>query len=105
MSEETDLLVNTGCKTCDHILTEAAEDAVGCVNTLLRDREDARYYLTAEIDKGELLQLVGEWRYDRAQRAGSAGYDKAAEAYEECANELEELIGASTSADGAREEP
>jgi len=40
----------------------------------------------------ELGALVGGWEYDREQRAGSGGYEKAAEAYRECAQELRELM-------------
>jgi len=39
-----------------------------------------------------LRELVDQWRYEREQQAGSAGYVEVAKAYEECADELEELI-------------
>lgn len=85
MAEETDLLTNTGCKTCDHKFTEVAMSAVACDNTLLRDREDARYYLTGEVDKGELKRLVKEWRAENYATDEHEGLLRAAD-------ELESLL-------------
>lgn len=44
------------------------------------------------IEIPELESFIEELRYDRAQRAGSAGYHKVAEEIEDVADDLETLI-------------
>ena len=79
--ERDDLLVDTGCATCDHVLTEAALGAVECEHTLLRDAEDARYYLTGEINKRVIFDLI--------DRLGADADNTDAYAEHEAGSELE----------------
>ena len=40
----------------------------------------------------QLRELVDEWRYKYAQAAGSNGYLREAQAFEKCADDLEEAL-------------
>lgn len=53
------------------------------------DGIDVTVYSTLREDVRELAE---RWRYEDEQAAGSGGYKTVAEAYEQCADELEELI-------------
>lgn len=44
------------------------------------------------ISKDALRELVEEWRYEYEQPAGSTGRLEVAQAFEKCADELEEVL-------------
>jgi len=69
-----------------------------------RDPRDARiqkleHRMNDMVHAAELRELIEQWRYDCEQRAGMARKQEVAEAFEQCADELEAVI------EGEHDEP
>jgi hypothetical protein len=73
----------------------------------MRTPEEARIQKLEErmgdmVHAAELHELADKWRYGDAQAAGQSGQHVAADAIEECADELEEFVDARTGTDTTR---
>lgn len=63
----------------------------------IRDPRDARIQKLEErmndmVHAADLRELAEDWRWEHAQKAGQQGAVQVAEAFERCADDLEELI-------------